>query len=70
MQSVCDVLEELLACGVIQKYAIGGATAAGFPGVPIVRALSNADVENVIAAIAGLKKSLTIDSIDIILLRL
>lgn len=30
MQSVCDVLEDLLACGAIQKYAIGGATAAGF----------------------------------------
>jgi len=35
MQSVCDVLEELLACGVIQKYAIGGATAAGFHGEPL-----------------------------------
>jgi hypothetical protein len=35
MQRVCDVLEELLACGVIQKYAIGGATAAGFHGEPL-----------------------------------
>jgi hypothetical protein len=35
MQSVCDVLEELLACGVIQKYAMGGAMAAGFHGEPL-----------------------------------
>lgn len=35
MQKVCDVLEKLLACGVIQKYAIGGATAAGFHGEPL-----------------------------------
>lgn len=35
MQRVCDVLEELLACGVIQKYAIGGDTAAGFHGEPL-----------------------------------
>jgi hypothetical protein len=35
MQSVCDVLEKILASGVIQKYAIGGATAAGFHGEPL-----------------------------------
>jgi hypothetical protein len=35
MQRVCDVLEKLLAGGVIQKYAIGGATAAGFHGEPL-----------------------------------
>lgn len=35
MQKVCDVLEKLLACGAIQKYAIGGATAAGFHGEPL-----------------------------------
>ena len=35
MQKVCDVLEKLTACGVIQKYAIGGATAAGFHGEPL-----------------------------------
>jgi hypothetical protein len=35
MQKVCDVLEQLLADGVIQKYAIGGATAAGFHGEPL-----------------------------------
>lgn len=35
MQKVCDVLEQLLAEGVIQKYAIGGATAAGFHGEPL-----------------------------------
>ena len=35
MQNVCNVLEQLLAYGVIQKYAIGGATAAGFHGEPL-----------------------------------
>jgi hypothetical protein len=35
MQKVCDVLEKLLADGVIEKYAIGGATAAGFHGEPL-----------------------------------
>jgi hypothetical protein len=35
MQKVCDVLERFLAEGVIQKYAIGGATAAGFHGEPL-----------------------------------
>ena len=30
MQKVCDVLEQLLNGGVVGKYAIGGATAAGF----------------------------------------
>jgi hypothetical protein len=34
MQKVCDVLEKLVACGVIQKYSIGGAIAAGFQGKP------------------------------------
>jgi hypothetical protein len=32
MQKVCDVLEQLLNAGVVGKYAIGGATAAGFHG--------------------------------------
>jgi hypothetical protein len=35
MQKVCDVLEQLLVERVIQKYAIGGATAAGFHGEPL-----------------------------------
>jgi hypothetical protein len=35
MQKICDVLEQLLAEGCIQKYAIGGATAAGFHGEPL-----------------------------------
>jgi hypothetical protein len=35
MQKVCDVLEQLLAAGVVHKYAIGGATAAGFHGEPL-----------------------------------
>jgi hypothetical protein len=35
MQKVCDVLEQLLTAGVVQKYAIGGATAAGFHGEPL-----------------------------------
>ena len=30
MQKVCDVLEQLLNEGVVGKYAIGGAAAAGF----------------------------------------
>ena len=38
MQKVCDVLEQLLVERVIQKYAIGGATAAGFHGEPLVDA--------------------------------
>lgn len=35
MQKVCDVLEQLLTAGVVGKYAIGGATAAGFHGEPL-----------------------------------
>ena len=35
MQKVCDVLEQLLTDGVVEKYAIGGATAAGFHGEPL-----------------------------------
>ena len=35
MQKVCDVLEQLLNEGVVGKYAIGGATAAGFHGEPL-----------------------------------
>ena len=35
MQNVCDVLERLLNDGVVGKYAIGGATAAGFHGEPL-----------------------------------
>ena len=30
MQKVCDVLDTLTNAGVVGKYAIGGATAAGF----------------------------------------
>ena len=32
MQEVCDVLERLLGERLIRRYAIGGATAAGFHG--------------------------------------
>ena len=35
MQKVCDVLEKVLTEGVVGKYAIGGATAAGFHGEPL-----------------------------------
>lgn len=35
MQKVCNVLEQLLTAGVVGKYAIGGATAAGFHGEPL-----------------------------------
>jgi hypothetical protein len=35
MQAVCDVLETLLRDGSISRYAIGGATAAGFHGEPL-----------------------------------
>jgi hypothetical protein len=35
MQAVCDVLEQLLSEGVLSRYAIGGATAAGFHGEPL-----------------------------------
>jgi hypothetical protein len=35
MQKVCDVLEQLVINGLVQKYAIGGATAAGFHGEPL-----------------------------------
>lgn len=35
MEAVCDVLESLLTEGVISRYAIGGATAAGFHGEPL-----------------------------------
>jgi len=35
MQRVCDVLEELTAEGILDNYAIGGATAAGFHGEPL-----------------------------------
>jgi hypothetical protein len=35
MQKVCDVLEQLLTAGVVGKYAIGGATAAGYHGEPL-----------------------------------
>lgn len=35
MQEVCDILEQLLADGTISRYAIGGATAAGFHGEPL-----------------------------------
>jgi hypothetical protein len=35
VQPVCDVLEALTREGVLQNYAIGGATAAGFHGEPL-----------------------------------
>lgn len=35
METVCRTLTELVAEGVIEDYAIGGATAAGFYGEPI-----------------------------------
>lgn len=35
MQEVCDVLEQLLDEGTLTRYAIGGATAAGFHGEPL-----------------------------------
>jgi hypothetical protein len=35
MQAVCDTLEQLLQEGTITRYAIGGATAAGFHGEPL-----------------------------------
>lgn len=35
MQALCDVLELLLEEGSLKRYAIGGATAAGFHGEPL-----------------------------------
>ena len=35
MHAVCDILEQLLQERVINRYAIGGATAAGFHGEPL-----------------------------------
>jgi len=35
MQAVCDILEQILREGVLRRYAIGGATAAGFHGEPL-----------------------------------
>ncbi|MEI6673879.1 MAG: hypothetical protein WCO57_01745 [Verrucomicrobiota bacterium] len=35
MQAVCDVLEQLVDEGSLRRYAIGGATAAGFHGEPL-----------------------------------
>lgn len=35
MQAVCDILEQLLREGILKRYAIGGATAAGFHGEPL-----------------------------------
>jgi hypothetical protein len=35
MQAVCDVLERLIAAGVVKHAALGGATAAGFHGEPL-----------------------------------
>ena len=35
MQLVCDILEQLLREGIIKRYAVGGATAAGFHGEPL-----------------------------------
>jgi hypothetical protein len=35
MQAVCDTLEQLLQEGILTRYAIGGATAAGFHGEPL-----------------------------------
>jgi hypothetical protein len=35
MQAVCDILEQLVGEGSLKRYAIGGATAAGFHGEPL-----------------------------------
>ena len=35
MQAVCDILEQLLLEGILSRYAVGGATAAGFHGEPL-----------------------------------
>ncbi len=35
MHQVCDVLEQLIVDGALSRYAIGGATAAGFHGEPL-----------------------------------
>jgi hypothetical protein len=35
MQVVCDILEQLLSEGIVSRYAVGGATAAGFHGEPL-----------------------------------
>ena len=35
MQDVCDILEQLLSEGIVSRYAVGGATAAGFHGEPL-----------------------------------
>jgi hypothetical protein len=35
MQAVCDILEQLLLEGIVSRYAVGGATAAGFHGEPL-----------------------------------
>jgi hypothetical protein len=35
MQAVCDILEQLLREGLVIRYAVGGATAAGFHGEPL-----------------------------------
>ena len=35
MQEVCDILEQLVSEGFLKRYAIGGATAAGFHGEPL-----------------------------------
>lgn len=35
MQAVCDILEQLLLEGIVNRYAVGGATAAGFHGEPL-----------------------------------
>lgn len=35
MQPVCDVLEQLVRDGTVRRYALGGATAAGFHGEPL-----------------------------------
>jgi hypothetical protein len=35
MQAVCDILEQLISEGTLKRYAIGGATAAGFHGEPL-----------------------------------
>ena len=35
MQAVCDILEQLLRERIVSRYAVGGATAAGFHGEPL-----------------------------------
>lgn len=51
MHEVCDILERLLAERLIRRYAIGGATAAGFHGEPL--ATRDVDVFVFLDAVPG-----------------